>query len=327
MMSSNTEQTLGVDDRSLDSSKSPKPESSLSSRRPACKEGGGSSRVRSASCGAATTPESYLHFIQTYPSAFNVDDPILGDSFAATVEPAATPQQGVFEHDDMNTVKVSIIPGDTPFLYPDIQETNFTKYWKIKPTQQRSLTNENILTKVNALRGCYHSIKPTRGGDLLVQVSSKTMADKLMTITQIGNTPVQITGNNYLNCSKGVVSSSEFEGISDTDLDSIFSSVAVEVKRFNKKSGTAYVPSNSILITFKNSVLPKAITFGYMTFKVKPYFPKPIRCFNCQRYGHTNSQHRNSQHSSSQNSNSGCRRSRTCGRCAVEEEDHDFDHC
>jgi hypothetical protein len=41
MMSSYKEQTLGVDDVSLDSSKSPKRESSSSSRRFACKEGGG----------------------------------------------------------------------------------------------------------------------------------------------------------------------------------------------------------------------------------------------------------------------------------------------
>jgi ribA/ribD-fused uncharacterized protein len=138
------------------------------------------------------------------------------------------------------------------------------------------------------------------------------MAERLQQIQKIGKTCVQVIGDNYLNCSKGVVSSSEFEGISDTDLKSMFSSVAVEVKRFNRKSGNDWIPSNSILITFNNPVLPKAVKFGYMSFRVKPFFPRPMRCFDCQKYGHTKTR---------------CRGTKTCGKCGADDQDHDFDHC
>ncbi len=32
---------------------------------------------------------------------------------------------------------------------------------------------------------------------------------------------------------------------------------------------------------------PKEVTLGYMTYNVREYVPKPMRCYNCQRFGHT----------------------------------------
>ncbi|GFV20744.1 uncharacterized protein TNCV_1784061 [Trichonephila clavipes] len=48
--------------------------------------------------------------------------------------------------------------------------------------------------------------------------------------------------------------------------------------------------------------LPSKIKAGYLNCKLRPYIPNPLRCFKCQRFGH------------SQNS---CRGQLTCSRCAA----------
>ena len=65
-----------------------------------------------------------------------------------------------------------------------------------------------------------------------------------------------------------------------------------------EKTGTA-------IVTFKRNKLPEYITLGYLRIKVTPYIPNPMRCFNCQRFGHTSPE---------------CKHSKICNICG--EEDH-----
>ncbi|GFV77962.1 uncharacterized protein TNCV_1161 [Trichonephila clavipes] len=47
--------------------------------------------------------------------------------------------------------------------------------------------------------------------------------------------------------------------------------------------------------------LPSTIKAGYLNCKIRPYIPNPLRCFKCQRFGH---------------SQTACRGQLTCSRCA-----------
>ncbi|GFT26539.1 uncharacterized protein TNCV_3603861 [Trichonephila clavipes] len=47
--------------------------------------------------------------------------------------------------------------------------------------------------------------------------------------------------------------------------------------------------------------LPNTIKAGYLHCKIRPYIPNPLRCFKCQRFGH---------------SQTACRGQLTCSRCA-----------
>ena len=265
-------------------------------------EGEDFSLVRCGPSGPATTRDSYL---QT-PSA-SPDDLVNQGANSSSISINTT----IFP--------VSMVPGDTPLVFADIPENNYLKYWRLSPVNpsldsdsditevtQSSLDDENILVKVQALHGCYESVKSTRNG-LLIRVNSRAMAERLQQIQIIGKTKVKVTPNDHLNFAKGVISSSEFRGITDTDLNSMFSPIATEVKRLMKKTKDGLIPSNSLILTFRASVLPKSVKFGYLSFKVKPYLRNPMRCFNCQRYGHTNTR---------------CHKSRRCGQCGSEDQNH-----
>lgn len=63
------------------------------------------------------------------------------------------------------------------------------------------------------------------------------------------------------------------------------------------------------MMTFEEEKLPERVFLGYMSYYVREYTPKPLRCYNCQRFGHTAPN---------------CRGKRRCSRCG---EDHEYMQC
>ena len=53
-----------------------------------------------------------------------------------------------------------------------------------------------------------------------------------------------------------------------------------------KKEGEV-IPTNTLFLTFGSPDLPKEITVGYLKVKVALFVPNPMRCFNCNKCGHT----------------------------------------
>ena len=47
------------------------------------------------------------------------------------------------------------------------------------------------------------------------------------------------------------------------------------------------IPTNTLFLTFGSPELPKEITVGYLKVKVVLFVPSPMRCFNCNKSGHT----------------------------------------
>ncbi|GFX57059.1 putative RNA-directed DNA polymerase from transposon X-element [Trichonephila clavipes] len=71
-------------------------------------------------------------------------------------------------------------------------------------------------------------------------------------------------------------------------------------KNFSKKDSSLF-PTKNLILTFNSPKLPSNIKAGYLNCKVRPYIPNPLRCFKCQRFGH---------------SQTSCRGQLTCSRCA-----------
>ena len=45
--------------------------------------------------------------------------------------------------------------------------------------------------------------------------------------------------------------------------------------------------SETVILKFSTNTLPYAVNIGFKTHKVKTYIPPPIRCYNCNKFGHT----------------------------------------
>ncbi|XP_055938127.1 uncharacterized protein LOC129968296 [Argiope bruennichi] len=89
-----------------------------------------------------------------------------------------------------------------------------------------------------------------------------------------------------------------FHKVSPFLIQKLIASTIGEVKDTKKlKSGDLLIEA----ATKSQISLPKTILAGYARYKVRPYIPTPLRCFNCQRFGH---------------SKNACLGKQTCSRCA-----------
>ena len=61
-------------------------------------------------------------------------------------------------------------------------------------------------------------------------------------------------------------------------------------KCFRIKKDGNLIETNTLLLTFNTTSLPKSLKIVYRIIPVEVYVPNPLRCFNCQRFGH----HKNS---------------------------------
>ena len=57
-------------------------------------------------------------------------------------------------------------------------------------------------------------------------------------------------------------------------------------KRFKIKKDGNLIETNTLLLTFNTTTLPKSLKKFYRIIQVEVYIPNPLRCFNCQRFGH-----------------------------------------
>ncbi|GFV64270.1 uncharacterized protein TNCV_4087151 [Trichonephila clavipes] len=82
------------------------------------------------------------------------------------------------------------------------------------------------------------------------------------------------------------------------------------VRRITIRRDGQVVNTKHLILTFACPDLPQFITAGYLRCSVRPYIPNPLRCFQCQRFGH---------------SKPTCRGKPTCARCGAV--GHDSGEC
>ena len=98
---------------------------------------------------------------------------------------------------------------------------------------------------------------------------------------------IDVTPHRTLNTSKGVVKCPQLKGdTEETILDELSSQKVTSVKRISITKSSETIQTNTLILTFSTSTVPKVIQFGYLNVKVNVYVPNPLRCFLCQRFGH-----------------------------------------
>ncbi|GFX09455.1 putative RNA-directed DNA polymerase from transposon BS [Trichonephila clavipes] len=119
------------------------------------------------------------------------------------------------------------------------------------------------------------SIKKLRSGDLLIETTSAFQS--------------VISEPDLLSSSEAEI----LEGLSDQGV--------TQVRRISVKKDSSFFPTKILIPTFNSPKLPSNIKAGYLNCKLRPYIPNLLRCFKCQRFGH---------------SQTSCRGQLTCSRCA-----------
>ncbi|XP_055938053.1 uncharacterized protein LOC129968224 [Argiope bruennichi] len=130
-------------------------------------------------------------------------------------------------------------------------------------------------------------------------------------MTNIASFPVTVRAHSTLNFSKGVISCGELFHTPVAQITKDLESQGVtHVPRITIRKDGQLLETKHLILTFHSSKIPEYIKAGYMKLAVRPYIPNPLRCFKCQRFGH---------------SKASCRGSLTCARCA--ETGHENSDC
>ena len=82
--------------------------------------------------------------------------------------------------------------------------------------------------------------------------------------------------------------------------------------KFTQHLRTTRPPPNTFVFTFNTSILPKQLKVAFLRVSVDPYIPNPLRCYQCQVFGH----HENK-----------CKREQICANCGQPKHSADETDC
>ena len=165
--------------------------------------------------------------------------------------------------------------------------------------------------------GAVVSAKLLRSGDILVEVASRAQYDCAMALTMWVDVPVKVSEHRRLNTSRGIIRCRDLRDCSDDEiLEALQPGGVTAIKRISISRNGKSELTNTMILTFKFPTPPKKIKVAYMSIPVELYIPNPLRCYKCQKYGH---------------SQTACSRTPVCARCSKPGHDdkdcRDNEHC
>ena len=139
-----------------------------------------------------------------------------------------------------------------------------------------------------AVAGTLKNIKRLRDGSFLVECGKRAQARNLLQTNRFNDRPVRVSIHKTLNSSRGVTRCRDLTDMTEVEIrDELKDQGVVGVNRVTLKKEGKVIPTNTLFLTFGSPELPKEITVGYLKVKVVLFVPNPLRCFNCNKFGHT----------------------------------------
>jgi hypothetical protein len=152
--------------------------------------------------------------------------------------------------------------------------------------------------------GNVKSAKKLRNGSVLIEVESQLMATRALAMANWLGTDIRVSAHRSLNSSRGVIRCRDLRDCSDEEvLEALRSQAVIGIKHVQAKKDGKLEPTNTFILNFSTPAPPKFVRAAYMRIPVEIYVPNPLRCFNCQKYGHGKST---------------CNRRAVCAKCAQE---------
>ncbi|GFR29982.1 uncharacterized protein TNCT_601281 [Trichonephila clavata] len=149
--------------------------------------------------------------------------------------------------------------------------------------------------------GTVKTIRKMRSGDLFLEVSSSNQATILAKLQKLAHLDVTVSPHGSLKFSRGVISPADLLNVSSEEiLENLQDRKVCGVRRITIRRNGQVLNTKHLILTFSMPDLPQYVKASYLRCPVREYIPNPLRCFYCQRYGH---------------SKNVCRGQPTCSRC------------
>ena len=167
---------------------------------------------------------------------------------------------------------------------------NFPRFLVIKSEEEQSITSLSpfiIEKQIESFIGTPKTVKKLKNKTLLVETTRRAQTENLLKVTKFFNMKVSVSEHRTLNTSKGIIKDRTLKGETEKDIcEYLKSQGVIAVKRFTIKKDHEVIETNTLLLTFNSITVPKTLRIFYQFVPVDIYVPNPLRCFNCQRFGH-----------------------------------------
>ncbi|XP_012941907.1 uncharacterized protein LOC106012710 [Aplysia californica] len=137
------------------------------------------------------------------------------------------------------------------------------------------------------------NVQKLSGGALLVNGATESEVTRLLNTMTFGGVPCTSARYQKLNCSKGVVCSHELKDCCRIEEIVANCEGVTHARGITLRRGKITLEINTIILTFDSCRSPATVRPSYLVFGVRPYVPNPLRCFKCQKFGHSQSRCRN----------------------------------
>lgn len=150
-----------------------------------------------------------------------------------------------------------------------------------------SLSPFVIEKSIQAIAGHPKSIKKLKSGDLLLEVEREQQVKNLLSTNQLFDLKVNISLHKSLNTCKGVIRSTDLRPCSEEHIiANLKDQGVIGVRNISVRRNGALKTTDTYVLTFNTPQLPTKIKIAYLSVKVEVYIPNPLRCYNCQIFGH-----------------------------------------
>ena len=173
-------------------------------------------------------------------------------------------------------------------------EVNYPRFIVLKPTySHQPLTKLSPFAVAKSIQGRFgtvNQVKKMKDGSLLIEASRNIQARHLLDTQTFLDIEVDAEPHRSLNTSKGVIRDfhQDLRDMTDDQIKQELSSQGVEkVSRFILKKDGKEIKTNTLFLTFDTHKRPEKLKIGYYITNVQPYIPNPLRCFQCQKFGHS----------------------------------------
>lgn len=197
----------------------------------------------------------------------------------------------------------------------DCEKENFPRFIILESEDDIPLTKLSpfVIEKVISTNITPKTVKNLRNGTILVEVEKKRYADTLLKMKNFHNKKIKSYPHGKMNMSKGVVRSRELSSCTIEEIKTELKSQGlIDIKRVSIKKNEKIIETNTYIMTFNTPKAPKEIKIGYIIEKIDLFIPNPLRCHNCQKFGH----HEDA-----------CHNRPVCGRCSQKNPDHTTNEC
>ena len=190
------------------------------------------------------------------------------------------------------------------------------RFLVISSTEERQMSSLSpfvIEKTLHGIAGVPKSIKKLRSGDLLVEYVNKKHIENLLRTKKFFDLAVKVSLHSSLNTCKGVVRCPDLRGCSEQEiLENMREQGVTDVRRIKIRRDETLKDTNTFVFTFNTPVLPKQLKVAFLRVSVDAYIPNPLRCYQCQVFGH----HENK-----------CKREQICANCGQPKHSADETDC